>query len=104
MKDFTRARAIPTAFMSAVFPSFGRQLAEKVKLTRYIATGGVLVDDHAEGRIHTLPFGVPYVRYDVTDVDQSKFIRAAGLLARLYFEAGAREVYLLSTIGQSCDL
>ena len=85
--------AIPTAFMSAVFPSFGRQLAEKMKLARYIATGGVLVDDHAEGRIRTLPFGVPYVRYDVTDVDQSKFIRAAGLLARLYFEAGAREVY-----------
>jgi len=85
--------AIPTAFMTAIFPSFGQRLAEQMVSARYIATGGILVDDHAEGRIKTLPFGVPYVKYDVTQVDQDKFVRAAGLLAELYFEAGAREVY-----------
>ncbi len=85
--------AIPLAFMTAVFPGFGRALAQKMKDYRYVATGGVLVDDHGEGRIRTLPFGVPYIRYDVTDLDQEKFVRAAGLMAELYFAAGAREVY-----------
>ena len=85
--------AIPLGFMSAVFPGFGRQLAERMRSARHIATGGVLVDDQAEGRIRGLPFGVPYVRYDVTDADQNKFIRAAALMSELYFAAGATEVY-----------
>lgn len=86
--------AIPLGFMTALFPTFGRTLAEKLRRDhRYIATGGVLVDDFAEGFIKALPFGIPMVRYDVTDVDQGKFIRAAARLAELYFAAGAREVY-----------
>lgn len=84
--------AIPTAFMTAIFPSFGRTLAEKMRECRHIATGGILVDDSAAGRIRTI-LGQPYVKYDVTDVDQAKFVRAAGLLAEMYFAAGAREVY-----------
>jgi len=84
--------AIPTAFMTAIFPSFGQVLADKMRDCRHIATGGILVDDSAAGRIRTV-FGLPYVKYDVTDVDQDKFVRAAGLLAELYFAAGAREVY-----------
>lgn len=85
--------AIPLGFMSAVFPGFGAKLAERMRSAKHIATGGVLVDDHAEGRIRLLPFGVPYVRYDVTDADQNKFIRAAALMSELYFAAGATEVY-----------
>lgn len=86
--------AIPLGFMTALFPTFGARLGEKMRRDyRYIATGGVLVDDHAEGHIRTLPFGIPLVRYDVTDVDQGKFVKAAAKLAELYFAAGAREVY-----------
>jgi len=85
--------AIPLAFMSAIFPLFGRALAEKMRDYRFIATGGVLVDDSASGYIRALPFGIPHIHYDVTDVDQEKFVRAAALLAELYFAAGAKEVY-----------
>lgn len=85
--------AIPLGFMAAIFPGFGRALADRMLDHRYIATGGILVDDSGEGRIRTLPFGIPYIRYDVTDLDQSKFIRATALLAELYFTSGAREVY-----------
>ncbi len=86
--------AIPLAFMSAVFPGFGRPLADRLRRDwPYIATGGVLVDDHAEGKIRTLPLGIPFIRYDVTDTDQAKFVRAAALMAELYFAAGANEVY-----------
>ncbi|MCA9527700.1 MAG: GMC family oxidoreductase, partial [Myxococcales bacterium] len=85
--------AIPLAFMSAIFPEFGPRLAERMRDARYIATGGILVDDHSEGRIRALPFGVPWIQYDVTDADQAKFVRAAALMAELYFAAGAEEVY-----------
>ena len=84
--------AVPLPFLSAVMNGFGRQLAERMRGHRRIATGGVLVDDSSSGRIRTLPFGVPYVKYDVTDVDQAKFIKAAYKLAELYFAAGAKEV------------
>ena len=36
---------------------------------------------------------MPVVRYDVNDLDQSKFVKAASKLAELYFAAGASEVY-----------
>ena len=60
---------------------------------KYAATGGVLVDDSSEGRIKLGLFGIPSVRYDVTAIDQVKFIKAASKLAELYFAAGACEVY-----------
>lgn len=85
--------AIPLGFMSAIFPDFGPKLAERMRYARYIATGGILVDDHSEGRVRLLPFGVPWIEYNVTEADQAKFIRAAALLAELYFTAGAEEVY-----------
>ena len=35
-----------------------------------------------------------FIVYDITDVDQQKFIRASALLAEVYFAAGARKVLL----------
>jgi choline dehydrogenase-like flavoprotein len=84
---------VPPAFVALAFNDFGRRLADRMRDYQQLATGGVLVDDFSSGRI-LAPFGVPVVRYDVTDIDQEKFVRAAGLLAKLYFTAGAREVYL----------
>ena len=85
--------SIPFAFMSLIFPSFGPDLKSSLEEWKYIATGGVLVDDSSSGSISRGFFGMPNVRYDVTDVDQTKFIKAASKLAELYFAAGANEVY-----------
>ena len=85
--------SIPFAFMSLVFPGFGPSLKPQLDRWQYVATGGVLVDDSSEGRIRLGPFGIPSIRYDVTAVDQTKFIKAASKLAELYFAAGATEVY-----------
>jgi choline dehydrogenase-like flavoprotein len=84
---------IPLAFQSVAFNDFGPRLAQRMRDHEHIATGGILVDDHASGRVRVLPFGVPLVQYDVTDEDQRRFIQGAAYLATLYFEAGAREVY-----------
>ncbi len=84
---------IPLMFTAVAFSDFGRRLAERMRDYHHIATGGVLVDDFSSGRIMA-PLGIPLVKYDVTDIDQEKFVEAAGLLATLYFAAGAKEVYL----------
>jgi choline dehydrogenase-like flavoprotein len=84
---------IPLSVMAQCLPKLGQDLAHEMKLVRYIATGGLLVDDSVEGSVKALPFGINQVRYDLSDADQDKFIFAFQKIATLYFEAGARLVY-----------
>ena len=51
--------AVPLAFLSAVMDEFGAKLSERMRDHRLMATGGVLVDDHAEGRIRPCRLGCP---------------------------------------------
>lgn len=71
---------------------FGREHMALMRNYRKLATGGILVDDHASGSVRALPGGLPLVRYDVTDVDQQKFLRAAALWSEVYFAAGAKAI------------
>lgn len=79
--------------MSVATDLFGAEQGEFMLRQRYLATGGVLVDDFASGRVSLGPFGMPLVRYDITSTDQQKFIRGAALAAEIYLAAGAKEVY-----------
>ena len=54
--------SIPFAFMSLIFPSFGPDLKSSLEEWKYIATGGVLVDDSSSGSISRGFFGMPNVR------------------------------------------
>ena len=84
---------VPPAMISVGFDAIGREHAALMKAYRHMATGGVLVDDTTSGRVRLGPFGMPILRYDVSDHDQRRFIRAVGLLAEVYFAAGARKVF-----------
>jgi choline dehydrogenase-like flavoprotein len=84
--------AVNPPLMAMGMPGFGRDHMALMRQYRCVATGGILVDDHAAGSVRMTPFGVPLVRYDVTDQDQAKFVRGAALLAEAYFAAGARAV------------
>ena len=83
---------VPLAFQSVGFNDFGARLAKRMREHHRYATGGILVDDHASGRIRLLPLGVPLVQYDVTQADQAAFHQGVSNLAELYFAAGALEV------------
>jgi choline dehydrogenase-like flavoprotein len=85
---------VAPAFAAVGFDAFGAEHARIMEDYHLLAAGGVLVDDHASGRVSLGPLGIPLVRYNVTDVDQDKFIRAVSLLAEIYFEAGAKRVFL----------
>lgn len=80
------------AIIAMGIPGFGRDHMELMRDFPRMASGGVLVDDHASGSVRALPGGFPFVRYDVTDVDQEKFIRGTELWSEVYFAAGARAV------------
>jgi len=84
---------IPVGMLPVAHPAFGRRLAAWMRDHRHVATGGLLVDDHGEGRIRLLPFGLPLIRYDVTDADQACFHKGAAYMAELYFAAGAKKVF-----------
>lgn len=51
---------IPLAFQSVAFNDFGPRLAQRMRDHEHIATGGILVDDHAAGRVRVLPFVSPW--------------------------------------------
>jgi len=85
---------VPVAFRSVAFNDFGPRLAQRMRDHGHVATGGILVDDHAAGRISLLPMGIPFVHYEVTEHDQARFVLGAARLAEIYFAAGAREVFL----------
>lgn len=84
---------VPLSVMSQCFPVVGDHLEEQMKLTPYIATGGILVDDQHAGYVKAGLLGWDHVRYDISDADQQRFIRGVQLLSELYFAAGARRVY-----------
>jgi choline dehydrogenase-like flavoprotein len=56
-------------------------------------TFGFMVKDTSRGRVRAAP-GEPLVSYWVNDDDLKRVHRGLGLLARVYFAAGAREVLL----------
>jgi choline dehydrogenase-like flavoprotein len=84
---------VPLSVISQCFPMAGGALEEQMRLAPYIATAGVLVDDSVEGSVRPGPFGWDRVRYDLSDFDQSRFVRGVQLLSELFFAAGARRVY-----------
>jgi choline dehydrogenase-like flavoprotein len=85
---------VPPAPLSLGFPGFGAEHAQWMLKHDHLATGGILVDDHGAGSVRRGPFGIPLLKYDVTDADQAKFLRGAALMAELYFAAGATHVFL----------
>jgi choline dehydrogenase-like flavoprotein len=84
---------IPLSVIAQCLPQLGQELASEMSLVRYIATGGLLVDDSVEGFVKARAFGINEVRYDLSDADQDRFIFAFQKMAELYFEAGAKCVY-----------
>jgi choline dehydrogenase-like flavoprotein len=85
--------ALPLALVAMTHATFGPRLAEELRHWRHLALGGVLVEDHGEGRISLLAGRIPRVRYGITPEDQVQFARAVSKLAELYFAAGASVVY-----------
>ena len=60
----------------------------------HIACFGFLVTDESRGRVIRKPNGEPLILYSLGNADLKKIIQGTVLLCRMFFEAGAKRVYL----------
>lgn len=81
---------VPPDLLAATVPGAGRAHAERMQAVDHLASFGALISDTSEGRT-TGGRGFAWYRMGRDDVRRMQ--RAVSLLARIWFAAGAREVY-----------
>lgn len=85
--------SLPPDLAGARIPGVGRELAERLSQLGHVAVWAAQVRAEAEGTVGEGWGGVDRVRYTVTEGDLRTTRKAVTLLARMLFEAGAREVW-----------
>jgi choline dehydrogenase-like flavoprotein len=84
---------IPKALMAGSLPRHGKELRELVERYDHIGLFGGMVSDESSGDVGHLGWR-PLVRYDMIPRDRAKVLRTLELLCQIWFEAGARRVFL----------
>ena len=83
---------VPPQLLAPTLPGAGPEHEERMAAVSRMASFGALISDTSEGRVRTLGGrAVPWYRMNAADVRRMQ--RAISLLSRIYFAAGAREVY-----------
>jgi choline dehydrogenase-like flavoprotein len=85
--------SLPPDLAAARVPGVGAELAERLAQLPNVAVWAAVVRAEAEGTVGQGLGGTDRVRYTMTESDLRTARRAAALIARLLFEAGAREVW-----------
>lgn len=85
--------SLPPDLAAARVPGVGAELAERLAQLPNVAVWAALVRAEAEGTVGEGLGGGDRVRYTMTENDLRTARRAAALIARMLFEAGAREVW-----------
>ena len=83
----------PPDYMSAAFGIWGDELRELMFSFQRVSQFGVMVSDESRGVVRRRG-GLTTIRYDLCDADVQRFHRGLLLLAELYWQAGARRVFL----------
>jgi choline dehydrogenase-like flavoprotein len=82
---------VPPDLLAPTLPGVGRAHTERMAAVERMASFGALISDTSEGRVLGRSRPVPWYRMSERDV--RKMQRAVALLSRIFFAAGAREVY-----------
>ncbi len=85
--------SLPPDLAAARVPGVGNDLAERLSRLANVAIWGALVRSEAEGTVREGFGGVDRVRFTMTEGDMRTARRASALIARMLFDAGAREVW-----------
>ncbi len=85
--------SLPPDLAAARIPGVGAQLAERLAQLGHVAVWAAQVRAEAEGTVREGWGGVDRVRYTMTENDMRAARKAIALIARLLFEAGAKEVW-----------
>jgi GMC oxidoreductase len=84
----------PPSIASTGFLLRGKAHKEVMENFSRIACFGFLVTDESRGRVRRKPSGEPLIFYSLGKADLQKIIQGTVLLCRIFFEAGAKRVYL----------
>ncbi|MBI2374244.1 MAG: GMC family oxidoreductase [Deltaproteobacteria bacterium] len=84
---------LPPNVLAAGLPGVGPELAERVGNLGHLAVFGGIVHDEEGGRVHRFFGREPLLTYRLAPADKEHMIRGVQVLARIYLEAGAREVF-----------
>jgi choline dehydrogenase-like flavoprotein len=85
--------SLPPDLAAARVPGVGAELAERLSQLGHVAVWAAQVRAEAEGTVREGWGGVDRVRYTMTENDMRATRKAAALIARMLFEAGAKEVW-----------
>lgn len=85
---------VPPGVAGAYLPYHGEKAWDLMQRYNNMIFSGVLVEDSTSGSVKRTPFGMPYVRYDLTDLDYARFKKGVRMLSLLHFEMGAEYVVL----------
>jgi choline dehydrogenase-like flavoprotein len=85
--------SLPPDLAGARIPGVGRELSERLAQLGHVAVWAAQVRAEAEGEVREGWGGVDRVRFTMTKNDLAAARKAVALLARMMFDAGAREVW-----------
>jgi len=85
--------SLPPDLAGARIPGVGHALSERLAQLAHVAVWAAQVRAEAEGVVSSGWGGVDRVRYTMTSSDLASARKACVLIARMFFEAGAREVW-----------
>jgi choline dehydrogenase-like flavoprotein len=99
--------SLPPDLAGARIPGVGRELTERLSQLAHVAVWAAQIRAEAEGEVAEGWGGVDRVRFTMTKKDLMATRKACALIARMLFEAGAREVwpgiYGLPSVMRSID-
>jgi choline dehydrogenase-like flavoprotein len=86
--------SVPLDLTAASLPGYGPGFVDLVEQFNKLLCFGLMVKDTSRGRVHGTARGEPRISYWMNNHDVAQLRRGLGLLARVYFAAGARDVWL----------
>ncbi|RYE91576.1 MAG: hypothetical protein EOO75_08585, partial [Myxococcales bacterium] len=85
---------VPPGVLGSAMPGVGPEHTDYAKQLGHMAMFGGIVHDHGGGSIHRAPGREPLVTYRLDRRDRPKISLLIRTMARAFFAAGAREVFL----------
>jgi hypothetical protein len=89
---FIQGMFVPPGVQAPSIPGFGHGHKERMAAYERLASFGALISDTSTGRVFAYG-GQPFVWYWMKRPDVRRLLRGIALVARIFFAAGAREVY-----------
>ena len=83
----------PFDMSGAALTLYGKKYTQLMENYNHIAMFGIMVKDTSRGQVRLGPGGMPLILYWVNKKDRMQLQRGMEILSRIYFAAGAKEVY-----------